>query len=124
MIALLNFDIIIIRENINMNINKKEILILVGLSLLIVAGAVYFLVFQTEMSLEKEDVITENEVAESIKYELTNKNIFSGLGDDSQDETEIAEDIAIQEAQELANPYAEIEEKANPFKNSYKNPFE
>ncbi|MCK4386840.1 MAG: hypothetical protein KAV41_02005 [Candidatus Pacebacteria bacterium] len=107
--------------------NKNYIIYIAVVGVLVVAGLIYyFFIFdnsQMETDLDAENTITENETVGNIKYEFTKKNVFSGLGDDSQNEA-AEEDVAIQEAQELANPYAEIEEKANPFKSSYENPFE
>ncbi len=110
-----------------MGMNKHYIICIAVAGGLIIAGFVYFFIFNNfsaETDSDAENIIIENEMTGNIKYEFTNQNVFSGLGDDSQNEAETAEDIAIQEAQELANPYADIEEKANPFKSSYENPFE
>ncbi|MFH1402533.1 MAG: hypothetical protein ABIG87_02840 [Patescibacteria group bacterium] len=112
--------------------NKDYIISIIIICVLAIAGAIYYFVFNNspkENTVETtvaEDIVVEDAAEDitGIKYEF--KNVFSDFQDDEPvaSTAEPPQETLTDETIDLANPYKEIEDKINPFKNSYKNPFE
>jgi len=97
--------------------NKKYISITI---LLIIAVLVY--VFQYTDIFKDSEQQTEEVKSSGLAEKIMPINIFQQTEEDQANQAK--EEEILENVQETINPYEEIEDKANPFKSSYQNPFE
>ena len=97
--------------------NKKYISIIIPL---IIAVLVY--VFQYTDIFKDSEQQTEEVKSSGLAEKIMPINIFQQTEEDQANQAK--EEEILENVQETINPYEEIEDKANPFKSSYQNPFE